>query len=130
LLKDCEIRDPGLAPGDAFKGGSAITLGGRHTGEVRLERCHVRVGFNERLRKLTRPGVPYGTGAVVAVDGGESVPNGKLVLEDCIFEYAKGCGDRPVVSVGGVRELVLEGTNRIVAGGDQPALAIDPPATE
>ncbi len=126
-LRDCLVLDPGLAPGDGHKGGSAITLGGRHTGTMLVERCTVRVGFNARLRKLTRPGVPYGTGALVAVDGRETVPNGTLVVRDCRFEFADGCGDRPVVSVGGVREFRLEGTNRLVAGGEQPALALDPP---
>lgn len=129
-IRDCVIRDPGLAPGDAHKGGSAITLGGRHIGTVLLERCDVRVGFNEKLKKLTRRGVPYGTGALVAVDGGERVPNGPLVVKDCRFEYAEGCGDRPVVSVGGVRELRLEGRNLFVAGGAHAALALDPPARE
>ena len=129
-VRDCVVIDPCLAPGDAHKGGSAITLGGRHRGTVRRERVKVRVGFSAKRRKLTRRGAPYGTGALVTVDGGEGVSNGRLILRDCRFEYAKGCGDRPVASVGAVTELRLEGRNVFVSGGEHPALAIDPPAVD
>jgi hypothetical protein len=79
---------------------------------------------------LTRDGVPYGTGALVAWDRGSGEPNGKLILRDNDFESASGCGDRALVSLGGCREVRLEGKNRFVAGGDVPALALDPLADD
>jgi hypothetical protein len=69
--------------------------------------------------------VPYGSGAFVAWDNG-SAPNGTLILRDNDFALAPGCGDRPVVSIGGCREVQIVGANKFVSGGDKPALELDP----
>jgi hypothetical protein len=126
-VRDCSIADIGLSRDDDWKGGAAITIaGGMPDASVRLERVRYRAGFDPRLRHLTRPEVPYGTAALVAWDGGEALPNGTLVLEGCDFEFAPGCGDRPVVSIGACREVQLVGSNRIVAGAAPVALELDP----
>lgn len=124
-VKDCVVEDVGIAQGDAFKGGYAFTLAGRHTGTVIFENNVYRAGFRPELRRLSKPGVPYGTGALVAWDGGGE-PNGTLVLRNNRFEMAPGCGDRPTVSLGGCREVRIEGTNKIVSGASEVALELDP----
>ena len=116
--------DTGLAPGDRYKGGSALTIAGRHRGKVLVDRCVVRFGFDARRRRLTEDGEPFGTGALVATDRREKEPTALLVLRDNVFEFAEGCGDRPVVQIDGVREVRFEGRNRIVSGGESPALSI------
>jgi len=125
-VRDCVVSDCGLSRGDAFKGGTAFTLAGRITGTTLIERNTYRAGFDPSLRGLTHGGAPYGTGALVAWQGGERVPNGVLVLRDNDFAFAPGCGDRPVVSLGGCRRVVMAGSNRFSSGGNAPALAIDP----
>ena len=124
-IKDCVIEDVGIAKGDNYKGGSAITVAGRITGTVLIENNVYRQGFRPELRRLTRPGAPYGTGAVMIWDGG-GPPNGTVVLRNNRFEVAPGCGDRPVVSLGGCKTVRLEGANRIVGGAHEVALEIDP----
>ncbi len=124
-VRNCLIEDPCIAEGDNFKGGSAISLFGRHTGEVLIEGNRYRAGFDPRVRRLTRKEVPYGTGAVMITDfGGPS--NGHVILKDNDFEIAPGCGDRPLVSIGGCKKLELVGTNRMVAGAHPVALELDP----
>lgn len=124
-IKDCVAEDVCIARGDNFKGGSAITLAGRLTGTIILENNTLRAGFRPELRKLTAAGAPYGTGLLMAWDGGGE-PNGTLVLRGNTFEMAPGAGDRPPVSIGGCREVRFEGTNRIVAGASEVALELDP----
>lgn len=123
-VRDCVIEDVAIAQGDDYKGGSAITLAGRHQGTVVIERVRYRAGFDPRLARLTRQGVPYGTGALVAWDSGGG-PTRELVLRDNDFEIAPGCGDRPLVSIGGVGTVRLLGTNRLVSGASE-TLVIDP----
>ncbi len=124
-VRNCVIEDVCIAAGDDFKGGSALSLFGRHTGEVIFEGNRFRAGFDARVRSLTRKGVPYGTGAMMVTDfGGPS--NGRVVLKDNDFEMAPGCGDRPLVSIGGCAELEITGTNRFVAGANPVALGLDP----
>ncbi len=125
-LRDCFVADVCIAPGDAYKGGSAITIGGRHNGVIRVEGCTVRAGFNEAFLPLRLPGQPYGTGALVVVDGGESPPNGTLIIEDSTFEFAEGCGDRPLASIGGCRQVSIRGECRFASGSPFSALALDP----
>jgi hypothetical protein len=126
-LRDCRVEDAGIARDDAFKGGAAITIaGGSPEASVLVERCVVRAGFDERVRALTMPGVPYGTGAFVAWDGGEDLRNGPLVLRDNVFEFAPGCGDRMLVAIGGCTSVSFEGKNEFRSGGKQPALELDP----
>ncbi len=125
-IRRCEVEDIGLAAGDGFKGGSAFTFAGRLKGVIRVEDCSYRAGFRSELRSLTLPGVPYGTGALVAWQGGESSGNDTLILHDNRFRFAAGCGDRPVVSIGGCRNVVISGQNEFVSGGKEPALALDP----
>ncbi|MBI4880552.1 MAG: hypothetical protein HY812_12975 [Planctomycetes bacterium] len=126
LIRDCEVRDVALAAGDAYKGGFAFTFGGRHTGTIRLERNVCLAGFNKTLTHLTTKGVPYGTGALVMIDGGEAELNGALILEDNEFRFAPGCGDRAVVSIGGCRDLRVIGRNTFEAGAYGVALDLDP----
>ena len=126
LVRNCSVEDACIARGDDFKGGSAFTLAGRHTGRAVFENNRYRAGFNSMLRGLTREGVPYGTGAFVAWDGG-GVSNGTLILKNNDFQMAPGCGDRPLVSIGGCKDVQLLGRNRFTAGASS-ALEIDPVA--
>jgi len=122
-VERCYIEDACIAAGDNYKGGSALTLAGRHAGTVIFKNNVVRSGFQRELRHLTRLGAPYGTGAFVAWDaGGER--NHTLVLENNDFEFAEGCGDRPLVQISGCRSVRLVGKNRFVAGAS-PALVMD-----
>lgn len=128
LVKNCTVEDACISRGDDFKGGSAFTLAGRHLGTTIFEGNRYRAGFSSGIQTLTRDGVPYGTGAVVSWDGrGER--NGTLILKDNVFEFAPGCGDRAVVSLGGCREVQIVGKNRFISGGKTPALDLDPPPT-
>ena len=67
-----------------------------------------------------------GTGAFAAWEADRAGPNGALILRDNDFAFAKGCGDRPVVSIGGCRKVLVLGENRFASGGEQPALSLDP----
>lgn len=126
-IRNCKVEDVGLGgPWDGFKGGTAFTVAGRITGTILFERNIYRAGFDPRYRVLTKAPAPYGTGALVAWDGGEKESNGTLVLKDNDFEFAKGCGDRAVVSIGACRDVQIVGNNRFIAGGKEPALALDP----
>ena len=123
-VRNCVIEDACLAMGDEYKGGSAFTVAGRHTGQLIFENNRYRAGFAPGIQKLTSRGAPYGTGAFVSWNaGGER--NGTLILRNNDFEMAKGCGDRPLVSIGGCNEVQL-GVNRFVAGAGI-ALDIDAP---
>ena len=124
-VKNCTVEDACIAAGDGYKGGSAFTVAGRLTGKIVFEKNAYRAGFDPQIRTLTRDGEPYGTGAFVCWDAGGQ-PNGTLILEDNVFEMAPGCGDRPLVSIGGCRELVIRGRNRFLAGGFDTALHVDP----
>lgn len=122
-VERCYVEDACIAAGDNYKGGSALTLAGRHAGTVIFKNNVVRSGFKRELRHLTRLGAPYGTGAFVAWDaGGER--NQTLVLENNDFEFAEGCGDRPLVQISGCRSVRLVGKNRFMAGAS-PALVLD-----
>ena len=125
-VRDCKVEDVCIAPGDDYKGGSAFTIAGRLTGRILFEKNTYRAGFQPALARLTNPGVPYGTGAFVAWMGGESVPNGELILRDNVFELAPGCGDRALVAISGCESVELAGANRFVAGGEYPALDLEP----
>ncbi len=124
-IKGCRIEEVCIAGSDNFKGGSALTFAGRLTGPIRLEQNEVRIGFAAGVRKLTRPGDPYGTGALVAWDGGGNA-NGTLILSGNQFRAAPGCGDRPLVSIGGTRSVRIEADNEFSSDGDHPTLALDP----
>jgi hypothetical protein len=100
-------------------------VAGRLTGTILFEHNTYKAGFTPELRRLTSKNVPYGTGAFVAWDG-HDVPNGVLVLRNNDFAMAEGCGDRPLVSLGGCREVRLEGNNRFSGGAFETALAVDP----
>ena len=125
-VRNCRVTDVGIAKGDGHKGGSAFTVAGRLTGTILLEGNSYRAGFDPKVRALTTPGVPYGTGALAAWQGGEPVPNGLLILRDNDFRMAEGCGDRALVAIGGCREVRIEGANHFHARGAHPALALDP----
>ncbi len=127
-VKNCDVEDIGLSPWDGHKGGSAFTVAGRMTGPVLFERNRYRAGFAAELKRLTKNGMPYGTGALVVWDAGERVPNAAVTLRDNDFEFAEGCGDRPVVAIGGCDRVSIVGANRFVSGGPQPALSLDPTA--
>lgn len=124
-IRNCTITDVGIARTDAFKGGTALTFAGPLTGTIRLENNVVRAGFDERVQRLTKPDVPYGTSALVVWDyhGGRS---GHLILDGNKFEFAPGCGDRPLVSIGACERVEILGTNVFHSGGNQAALVLDP----
>lgn len=124
-VRNCRVEDACIAEGDGFKGGSAFTVAGRLTGDLIFENNTYHAGLDPRVAKLTRPNQRYGTGAFVAWDGG-GAPNGRLVLRNNTFAMAPGCGDRPVVSIGGCREVRIEGNNTFTSGGREAALQLDP----
>lgn len=124
-VKNCDVYDIGLAPGDAHKGGFAFTFGGRHRGTIRIEKCVYRCGFNKRMKHLTTPGSPYGTGALVMIDAG-SAPTDRLILADNDFRFHPEAGDRAVVSIGGCRDVQITGSNRFQAGAYGVAIELDP----
>jgi hypothetical protein len=126
-VRNCQVSDVGLARGDGYKGGSAFTFAGRLKDNlIRVENCTYRAGFDPFLLKLTQPGEPYGTGALVAWDGSEELANGTLILSGNHFEFAPGCGDRPVVSIGACQVVEITGNNHFIAGGSYPVLSLDP----
>lgn len=126
-IRKCRVDDAGIAAGDAYKGGSAITIAG--TGPqctVRIEQNVVRAGFDPALRKLTRSGEPYGTGACVVWDGGDTRGNGSVIVARNEFVFASGCGDRPLAAFAACTSLLLDG-NKFTSGNPKvAALAIDP----
>ena len=126
IVRDCEVEDACIADGDGFKGGSAFTIAGRLNGLILFEGNVYRAGFREKYRKLTKDGAPYGTGAFMAWEASSEGRNGMLILRDNDFRFAEGCGDRPVVSIGGCERVLVVGDNRFESGGDQPALELDP----
>ncbi|HKX45325.1 MAG TPA: hypothetical protein VJP77_01280, partial [Planctomycetota bacterium] len=127
-VRDCDVSDVAIAEGDGYKGGAAFTFAGRLAScTILVEDCKYRAGFEPALRALTGPSAPYGTGALVAWGGGEAAPmNGMLILRGNDFEFAAGCGDRPVVSIGACQQVSIEDDNRFVAGAFGVALALDP----
>ncbi len=125
-IRNCSAEDCCIAAGDNNKGGSAFTFAGRHNGTILLQHNRLRAGFVEALRKLTRPESPYGTGALVAWDGGEEAPTAHLILEDNDFEMAAGCGDRNLVAIGACTLVEIHGANRFVAGANPAALELEP----
>ena len=124
-IKNCKVRDTGLAPGDDHKGGTAFTFGGNHNGAILIENCTYQCGFGKLIKTLTKKGSPYGTGALVMIADG-AAPTARLHIKDCTFQFAKDCGDRPVVSIGGCRDLLLTGKTSILAGAYGVALDLDP----
>ncbi len=126
LVKECVVEDACLAEGDGYKGGSAFTIAGRLECTFVFEKNVYRAGFRPDRARLTLPGTPYGTGAFAAWEADREAPNGTLILRENEFHFASGCGDRPVVSIGGCRQVLIVGKNRFVSGGVQPALALDP----
>jgi hypothetical protein len=124
-VRKCVIDDPCIAAGDNYKGGSAITIAGRHRGTIVIEGNRYRAGFAPGIRKLTTPDRPYGTGALVANDGG-GARNGTLILRDNDFEIAPECGDRPLVKISGCDDVRIVGANRF-ASTAAVALELDPP---
>ena len=124
-VRECDVSDVGLSRIDGFKGGAAFTVAGRLRGTILFERNRYRAGFDPTLRRLTKHGKPYGTGAFVAWDGGQS-RNARLILRDNDFRFAPGCGDRPVVAIGGCDYVELRGRNIFSSGGRLAALSLDP----
>ena len=125
-VRRCEVEDACIARADGFKGGSAFSVCGRMTGLLLFEENVYRAGFRIERLTLTMPAQPYGTGAFTAWEEGLAGQNGTLVLRDNDFSFAKGCGDRPVVSIGGCQKVLIVGKNKFVSGGKQPALSLDP----
>jgi hypothetical protein len=125
-VRDCVIEDACIAQADGFKGGSAITLCGRAEGTFLFERNVYRAGFRPERQRFTTKGLPYGTGAFTAWEEGQGGMNGTLILRDNQFVFAPGCGDRPVVSIGGCERVLIVGDNRFTSGGKQAALSLDP----
>lgn len=134
-VKDCRVSDVGLSPDEWFKAAAAFTVLGAIDGTLLFENNTYQAGFEESLTRLTLRGQVYGTGAF-ACQLPESLPSKgskeakrpvtNLVLRDNAFRMAPGTGDRPVVAIAGASKALLLGANRIVSGGAQPALALDP----
>jgi hypothetical protein len=126
VVRDCQVEDACIARGDGFKGGAAFTLCGRMEGTFLFERNVYKAGFRVERLGFTAAGQPYGTGAFTAWEEGKAGPTSTLILRDNDFSFAKGCGDRPVVSIGGCTRVLIVGENRFASGGAQPALSLDP----
>ena len=126
IVRNCVVEDACIAQGDGFKGGSAFTIAGRHQGVFLFEKNVYRAGFRKERLRFTSAGLPYGTGAFMAWEADKAGQNGTLLLRDNQFLFAPGTGDRPVVSIGGCKQVLIVGENRFVSGGAQPALALDP----
>jgi hypothetical protein len=126
VVKDCLVEDACISEGDGFKGGSAFTIAGRLTGTLVFEHNVYRAGFRKEREHFKLPGQVYGTGAFAAWEADREGQNGTVILRDNEFRFATGCGDRPVVSIGGCQRVLVTGRNRFVSGGTQPALALDP----
>ena len=125
-VRNCVVEDACIAAGDGYKGGSAFTVAGRLQGLLIFEDNVYRAGFRAQRRKLTTPDMPYGTGAFMAWEAGGEGRNGTLILRGNDFRFAEGCGDRPVVSIGGCEGVLIVGKNHFESGGLQPVLALDP----
>ena len=125
-VRNCVIEDACIARGDGFKGGSVFSVCGRMEGTLLFEKNVYRGGFRPERLTLTLPGQPYGTGAFTAWEESRAGMNGTLILRDNDFSFAQGCGDRPVVSIGGCRRVIVAGENHFTSGGTQPALVLDP----
>jgi len=126
VVRNCVVEDACIAQTDGFKGGSAFTVCGRMQGLFLFEKNVYKAGFRPERRRLTRPDQPYGTGAFTAWEEGRAGQTATLVLRDNDFSFAPGCGDRPVVSIGGCEKVLIVGANRFVSGGQQQALCLDP----
>jgi hypothetical protein len=117
------VEDTGLSDWDDHKGGSAFTFaGGLEFCTILVAGNRYRAGFDPSVAKLTRAGVPFGTGAFVAWHGGEARPNGKLVLTGNDFEIAPDAGDRALVTIGACEKVQIDGSNRFLAGAFGVAL--------
>jgi hypothetical protein len=125
-VRNCVVEDACIAQADGFKGGSAFTVCGRMEGAFLFEKNVYRAGFRPERQRFSMPGQPYGTGAFTAWEEARAGATAVLVLRDNDFAFAPGCGDRPVVSIGGCTRLVIAGENRFASGGKQPALVLDP----
>ncbi len=126
IVRDCLVEDACIAQADGFKGGAAFTICGRMQGTFLFENNVYKSGFRKERQRFTLPGQPYGTGAFTAWEEGKAGPTATLVLRDNEFAFAPGCGDRPVVSIGGCSKVLIVGQNRFTSGGVQPALSLDP----
>ena len=126
LVRNCVVEDACIAKADGFKGGSAFTICGRMQGAFVFEKNVYKAGFRPERLGFTLPGKPYGTGAFTAWEESMAGPTATLVLRDNDFAFAPGCGDRPVVSIGGCTRVLVVGENRFVSGGPQQALVLDP----
>ncbi len=125
-VRNCEVEDACIASGDGYKGGSAFTIAGRLNGLILFENNVYRAGFRSKYLKLTERNVPFGTGAFMAWEAAPEGRNGTLILRNNDFRFAKDCGDRPVVSIGGCERVLVVGQNRFESGGEQPAIDLDP----
>jgi len=126
IVRNCVVEDACIAKADGFKGGSAFTICGRMTGAFLFEKNVYKAGFRPERSRFTLPGKPYGTGAFTAWEESMAGPTATLVLRDNDFAFAPGCGDRPVVSIGGCTRVLIVGENRFASGGQQQALTLDP----
>lgn len=125
VLRDIKVIDACIARGDDYKGGTAFTFAGPHHGTILVQGCSVRSGFDPRISGFTRPGVPFGTSALVAY-GTEAGTIDALLLRDNDFEFAPQAGDRALLTIGGVEQLRIAGTNRLFAGANEVALRLEP----
>jgi hypothetical protein len=126
VVRNCVVEDACIARADGYKGGSAFTICGRMQGAFLFEKNVYKAGFRAERLRFTTPGKPYGTGAFTAWEESRAGPTATLVLRDNDFAFAPGCGDRPVVSIGGCTRVLIVGANRFASGGTQPALVFDP----
>lgn len=125
-VRNCVVEDACIAQADGFKGGAAFTVCGRMEGTFLFEKNVYKAGFRPERLRFTVQNQPYGTGAFTAWEEGRAGQTATLVLRDNDFAFAPGCGDRPVVSIGGCTKVLIAGENRFHSGGPQPALVLDP----
>lgn len=125
--------DSGLGIPDDHHGGSGYTVRGGHHGRVVLRRNTFRAGFDIPLKKAiinkTRYSSVYGTGAVsVWKDPAACKRNQRVELIENDFAMASDSGDRALIVLSGVNDLVFKG-NRVAPGRQNNAIDVNQEST-
>jgi hypothetical protein len=113
--------------GDFFGGGSCFTFAGRHTGNIILDNCIYRAGFDSALNAIAKKVI--GTGAFVSHQGDSTgnIPNGPISVINCDFQIAPGGGDRDFFQVNQNSCVSLIVSGSIITSGARAALNITLP---
>lgn len=129
LIADNVIEDAGCSLLDAGHGGSAITIAGRHSGQVIVARNYVRLGFADdlfnKLAPLSKPGQQPFNACSAVWDGGDT-PNAYVLMDQNDYEMASRAGIDATLICDGTHLVELR-RNRFVAGKPGTAAHFDRP---